>query len=405
MKNLMMFASFALIVTAVIFGCNGTPSSQQNVDAQCSTSAQYSSTPVDQKIAIVKQHIVENLAPPIMMIKYMQYDDQGEPFEYWNYDGGRAFQIAAEYYAMYTLDFDVSVGEIVAAGFWPYDLFPADMNYDLRFHTNPLDVAQLTTDSVNPNMLKLDEQEYLLRAKDDILQWFHRCYFFEVEQQHDITAKELASKRIAEFWINPLSGELMQERPGLGDYQYYDLMSFACCAAKNKFDYSLQIPAINRHPTYQASPAGKSASDDDTSNQCCVFKRLEEHYMGLISAEQTFQQTFEDVCDNGDTCAVTFTVNSTMYIHTWYVLRRHVPCDDPGPLADGEILLQPGLRAPDSIYGWAGDNVSIDQDTCRSCLATSSDPTEAQRKYLNFIADLTNGSDGGAATAPGPLCE
>jgi hypothetical protein len=92
--------------------------------------------------------------------------------------GAMALERAATYYAMATLDFDVTYGELVAHGYWPFDTYGAE-NHDCGIYDFPAGAMVLTTDY--SDHWKLDDigsSWWLARCREDILDSFYFEYYF-----------------------------------------------------------------------------------------------------------------------------------------------------------------------------------------------------------------------------------
>jgi len=114
---------------------------------------------------------------------------------------------AAQLYALATEDYEVTLDEVLAAGYWPYEILPEVEPEDCvlsRYDSNRLFSERTLTDVGSP--------EWLLRERDSILSMFIGDYYFypdfvardAVLEYDPVLPDDLVP--IEEFWVNPLTG-------------------------------------------------------------------------------------------------------------------------------------------------------------------------------------------------------
>ena len=144
--------------------------------------------------------------------------------------GGYALYETAVYCAVLTGDFQVTLGEILNAGLWPYATFPAELDLNLAVADNP------EFHTFQASLLEgIGTPEWLAWHKAQLLLSFYRDFFFRPPSGRERSAVDLGQP-LAQFWINPYTGAPMAEGTLKGDLSVNDVEVL-------RVDFSGVVPA------------------------------------------------------------------------------------------------------------------------------------------------------------------
>ena len=90
--------------------------------------------------------------------------------------GGMALGIAATYYAISTLDFAVTLSEVIDSGLWPYDTIPDGIDLDDELYDFPVNEQIINNGDLAPGK-SIGSPEWRVVAKWHILHCFYDDYF------------------------------------------------------------------------------------------------------------------------------------------------------------------------------------------------------------------------------------
>lgn len=152
---------------------------------------------------------------------YFTYEVTGVPAPWERIPGGGALKQAAHYYALLTQDYDVSLSDIIEAGFWPYDTFPAGTDLELRLNWPETHVLG-NWDEVNNCPLDqsmVGSNRWLIESRASLLALFYTDYYYTIIDTVHERNQEIGA-RFEQFWTNPYTGTLMKPDNGSGELQF-----------------------------------------------------------------------------------------------------------------------------------------------------------------------------------------
>jgi hypothetical protein len=194
----------------------------------------------------------------------------------------QALALAAHYYAIETADMQVSLRDIIDAGFWPYDTFPTWLDLSETLYEFPREEqAQLgfTTRSNKAWVADYDHwtgylaqglgtPEWLLWRKAEILNQVHTELFFKPHpewipaQGVDVESGEVLP-RFAAFWVNPLATAAAGKPvafsfgPALGQLSRLDVNLLRPVFEGARIRYVQDVPLINLADKLQYAAGGE----------------------------------------------------------------------------------------------------------------------------------------------------
>jgi hypothetical protein len=151
---------------------------------------------------------------PVYLLKFDAPAEQ--PLVLNNLPAKSALLFAANYYALHARDFQVTPGEIIAAGFWPFQTIPVELM------DSPLLVNELVYFHAE-QLATIDTPGWVVNAKADILDHFYMDYYAQMPRgKHEmLPPAELTA--IPDFWVNDLTGTPMRETADEGGTTLWDL--------------------------------------------------------------------------------------------------------------------------------------------------------------------------------------
>jgi hypothetical protein len=165
-----------------------------------------------------------------------------------NWPAGKVYQLAADYYAVLHEDYDVSVGEVLSSGLWPYKTTPAEANMDARIHSGIMKAA------ISKRFV---DNKSFLRARHEILESVLEQLYGQGATL-PIQSPEALTKD-ARFWQNPRKKAPMTMSKEIGDYWLYpagDLPEISRFPPSSWVKPEWQFPVINLFtvPSTRRSP-------------------------------------------------------------------------------------------------------------------------------------------------------
>ena len=112
-------------------------------------------------------------------------DDTGDRAPIERIPGGAALGLAAEYYSIATLDFDVTIQEVIDFGLWPFDTIPHDFDCSLRLHSFPVERAVMNNGDLDVSG-EYGSAKWRIVAKQQILHFFYEEYFVRNYRMREI---------------------------------------------------------------------------------------------------------------------------------------------------------------------------------------------------------------------------
>ncbi|MBN2082522.1 hypothetical protein JW859_10005 [bacterium] len=157
---------------------------------------------------------------------YFVYDRVGIRAPVEQIPGGGVLEYAAHCYALLTGDYDVSLSDLIEAGLWPYDTFPANVDlemrlYDIDTHScSPWDEQRQC-----PAVIDLGTPKWLANSRTSILAMFYGDYFYSIiDFRHERTAE--IGDRYPQFWTNPYTGKPLDLSADSEDVRFYEVKTW-----------------------------------------------------------------------------------------------------------------------------------------------------------------------------------
>jgi len=255
---------------------------------------------------------------------------------------GPTLGAAANAYALYTLDFNVTMQDLVDSGFWPYKVFPAGV--DLSQNIDPG-----TWESISGSPDFLSElpgtAKWLLITKAAILTYYFEA--IDVSQSSKELETQLTTNMNPKFFWNPFKARQMMQGPSLGDYMSGHIGDYLHRYEEQPNSYNLSIPVLNlsdmshapmggadnSHMAMSESPA-KGTSD---TLSCCPSVSFADHGTGGQS------QSTQICCACGEAmqcCDITWKYNCEWWSTGCRVLIGCVDCGTTDPqLTMGRLVV------------------------------------------------------------------
>lgn len=415
----LIVTTMVVIIIVVLIGCNTgkrLPTDQNDREAKDgSDSIVLAANPVgpdgqpiideQYRLEVLEKHswVIEGLyfGGPIIL-----YEKSGPRLPMEEIPGGIALEPAAAFYAILTLDFDVSLRDVVEAGLWPYDVFAEESFLDMKLYDFPMQVPVAYGPGFNLAVKEnVGSPEWYMRCRNDILQCFYREYYYN-NQGLEYEPTNIPGEPYFKFWdFEPLPADSFGlDGKFLGEVTSVPVERFrnAFHAKAPHLDFEvLWIPYISidksGSPSTQDNPttvpSDKIAS---ASADCCLFMARSESYM---FGEKGLKQEICCDCNKGTPWCCEWTWDYTgAWGREWYEYVECVDCDTT-PLP-GYVIRSHGQRAPNTNWGSLGYASNIVKDCDPEILCTLEDPG-CRNAMDNFHDALKNGH---SASAPGPLC-
>jgi hypothetical protein len=154
----------------------------------------------------------------------IRLDDGSSQIDFTNLPVRDSLIAAAWFYAMNTSDYEVTIGDVIENGYYPFDLLPANVDYSLGIYGVTSDY-KLTAELLE----NISSPEWALRMKDFILSAFYREYYFPYEPSEQYLEELLPPgklSRLEKFWIAPDSDTEAVEGKHAGSLQKLDLIYY-----------------------------------------------------------------------------------------------------------------------------------------------------------------------------------
>ena len=339
---------------------------------------------------IMREHLFR-ANTPFSFGTYITFDENGTRAPIERIPAKEALSVAANYYVIVSEDFSVSIQDLLDSGYWPYDIFPDDCDRLSLLYNYPstrgLDLDETYSGAVFDN---IGSPDWILYAKNDILNSFHGEYYFDVDLRPELD--DLAPRRNAAFWINPISGNPMKEGSDQGDFSHINVSFLRPSFDSSNAEYQLDVPILN---------LDVALPTDDLQSLCCEYERKSQNY----AAEHEHKYTWRCYCHGLDLyqdCTVKWKYDCSSYASFW-VFVQYVDCNSPVP--EGHIKRNCGDHAPDSIVGalCIGQIISVSCTTPVNCV---NDPIwdVCWEDYQDFLDNIEGPSIPSAVSFPGPLC-
>jgi hypothetical protein len=234
----------------------------------------------------------------------VKLDDSGERAPIEQLPCPLALELAAKYYAIATLDNQVSLRDLVESGFWPYDTFPAALDLSETLYAFPRNIEadiyySSGTAASGPDgqplparfsgslATMLGSREWLLWRKAEILNEAHAELYFEpardfVPREGVDARQQDVLPRFAAFWADPLAADEAGVMPEFtfgrqaGQLSLVDVNLLRPQFEGARLSYRQQVPLINL--------ADKA---DDNGVNCCVMLTQRVAVQGV---EQSYAQ-------------------------------------------------------------------------------------------------------------------
>lgn len=329
----------------------------------------------EKRVELIKEHVVLLELRPISILKL---EDKGERAPIETIHGSKALQMASMFYCYSTLDFSVSVDEIVKSGFWPFDEFPSGLDRDSLLYDFSNYIPALASDHELAYGNDVNSPRWLTSVRKEILE----KYYYSIRNMDD-PAAVLNFSRVPEFWINPYSNLPMKASDSPGDYvkrSLHEIVNSVPGVRLIDVPTEIQVDCINHSiqgfetlsnqvgsvssigqseeklalgnapnpcATYSSSFESKNLSD--AGDKCCVYQRKTE-----IETD-TYNHELEWCCRCTDTtnhcCTFTWSTAGMTIKTYWKKVGTCLPCDEIETLP-GQIVRSSGQFAPDTIVAW-----------------------------------------------------
>jgi hypothetical protein len=155
-------------------------------------------------------------------------DEVGDPVPLRDLMQGDTLLCAAEMYAVTTLDFDVRVGEVIEAGFYPFLDLPESVTEDMAIIQNGNKKETFTSEFLNT----VGTSAWNIDVKNIVLSNYYTVCFLAhcvgcSSDETGIPDDYIATiPRNPAFWINPVTEQPMTESNQVGDFRVVDRTGF-----------------------------------------------------------------------------------------------------------------------------------------------------------------------------------
>ena len=175
------------------------------------------------------------------VIRFAREDDTTPHIVDTRFNGSKALAVAATWYAASTLDFDVTMHDLMDNGFWPWDWFPVGLDPDMPFGNFGVSGTDICgRELLEWIVLNRDDPRWVMDARYTILRASYELLYREQQIENFD-----ALVRLPQFWFNELEGRSMLEGDADGDYGMVD-----------PFQYQLFSPAFSTNQP--KDPQGRS---------------------------------------------------------------------------------------------------------------------------------------------------
>ena len=408
--------TIVILVFAVALGCASSKllTTEKADSTQHSTGSELTTTlasasgslKLDDRLAEVRDHCTRADHPGAYWV--IKFGQDGERAPYETVLPGTSLELAASAYAIYTLDFDVSVEDLIEEGFWPFygvidDLKPDSLLYDFESSRG---VA--SGDDFKPfYKYEVGSEVWLLEVKSMILRRFYRDYYF-----HSLMTEPRSNMMvdiIPQFWFNPITDSPMVTGENAGDMMVKPLESYRPQMSDPKLKYDFGVFDIVVPLTYGSDSmqtismavGNKKASSEEEN--CCLIQFDRDEW------ETNHSFTLNYCCPCGldendelffDCCLIQFEAQGEVVRTRWEEVRC-VSCDYTPDQGAGEMVIQYGTRAPSTVYTATNGTVLVDvKCDGYECLTLFFEDCDSDRS--SFIAQLYAGAS--SVSHDGPLC-
>ena len=323
-----------------------------------------------------------DLAKMGITVYHAQLKENGTraPIEEWT--GGTVLQMAAEYYAVITGDYDVTLADVLQAGLWPYKTIPTNAMLDDHIYGGDTHASFLEPDPKDKVALQIV-------ARHDILVQF----FANVYRSANMLPIQPPSQfpRDQRFWINPKTNAPMTESPSRGDYvqvKIGDLPHDAWFSTAMWVGEDWVFPVINLFDR-NSSTTESSAKSSSTTYCCYLFLNQQTYH-----SEDQVWFPVTCTCTNAppQKCQICLQYNCTWHVNLQTLVRA--PCDDP---PSGGVLVGCPATANDYVDATGCGNPVV-STTCRECAGTSTGTCD---DVQNLVNDLNGLHPPGVYNVPG----
>jgi len=134
---------------------------------------------------------------------FIHLKGNGPRVELDDYPGSESLVAAAWYYAMENADYEVTVGDVLENGYFPYSILPPDINLDLLIR-GMCDFLLSYDDFEN-----FGSDSWKLKMKHKVLTAFYHEYYFPYNPSPEHLESLIMPEELTlypGFWINPMTG-------------------------------------------------------------------------------------------------------------------------------------------------------------------------------------------------------
>jgi hypothetical protein len=244
-------------------------------------------------------------------------DEVGEPVPLRDIMQGDALLCAAECYALTTQDFDVRVGEVIDAGFYPFLDLPELVKPEMSIIHNGNKRETFTSEGLN----EIGTSNWLIAVKNQVLgNYYNTCYLAHctgcLNSAIKISDDYITTiPRNPPFWRNPVTNQPMEESKSVGDYRVVDrtgiLSSMIVPMIENSKTTKKFICINNDWDSRQL--ISEAMSMDGTSAAMCCFVGANEQPIAAGAVQSTSYLVY---CpphpELGSTCEIKWRYSSVL---------------------------------------------------------------------------------------------
>lgn len=209
-------AGMAITTVLLLAGMTGASSAEEgNNDPELTT---------EQRLEILREHTYE---PEFTwtMPAVISFEQEGDGRQYLHDDrvsGSNALAIAATCYAASTLDFEVTMHDLMDGGFWPWDWYPEGIDPDMPFGNFGVAGTDISgIEYLEWIVLNRDDPRWVIDARYNILR-----ASYELLYREEMADSYAELERLPQFWYNEIEDRPMQESEMDGDYSLVDPMRY-----------------------------------------------------------------------------------------------------------------------------------------------------------------------------------
>lgn len=267
-----LIKSAVALVLLVLLGCAGSKLLNSNKEQSQNEGNTDSPDPailaaydtesmaLDAKLEILKAHCWQPDEASLAGGWYVSFEENGQRAPIEDIPCNGALEVAAAAYASYTLDFDVSLRDIIDAGYWPFDVIDPSVNLDDKLFDFRIQQAiALGADFNTIWQFPIGSDEWIIECKERILTEFYRNYYYPTGTTELVP--ELDASIIDEFWFNSIADRPMNSSDLDGDIILIPLKNYWMPGDSRKLEYDLNVLQV-KVPIMREQPADSDASNE-----------------------------------------------------------------------------------------------------------------------------------------------